>query len=36
VLLKKSNAQLVEQRKPQTTLERLFLDATKGATDLSS
>ena len=28
-LLEKSSAQLVEQRRPQTTLERLFLDATK-------
>ncbi|MBA3832344.1 MAG: ABC transporter ATP-binding protein [Chthoniobacterales bacterium] len=28
-LLKKSSARLIEQRQPQTTLERLFLEATK-------
>ncbi len=32
-LLEKSPAQLIEQRQPQTTLERLFLEATKAPTE---
>jgi ABC-2 type transport system ATP-binding protein len=34
-LLEKSSAQLVAERKPQTTLERLFLEATKPPVILS-
>jgi ABC-2 type transport system ATP-binding protein len=35
-LLEKSSAQLIEQRRSQTTLERLFLEATKAPPRLSS
>lgn len=34
-LIEKSNARLVEERQPQTTLERLFLEATKSQSERS-